>query len=48
VGLLAGEDGGLAAVHGLAAFARDAGNEAGRGAAGAAAGRAAGPGGAFA
>ena len=30
VGLLAGEDGGLVAVHGLAAFAWDAGDEAGR------------------
>ena len=30
VGLLAGEDGGLAAVHGLATFAWDAGDEAGR------------------
>jgi hypothetical protein len=30
VGLLAGEDGGLVAVHGLAAFAWDGGDEAGR------------------
>ena len=30
VGLLAGEDGGLVAVHGLATFAWDAGDEAGR------------------
>ena len=30
VGLLAGEDGGLVSVHGLAAFAWDAGDEAGR------------------
>ena len=30
VGLLAGEDGRLVAVHGLAAFAWDAGDEAGR------------------
>jgi hypothetical protein len=30
VGLLAGEDGGLVAAHGLAAFAWDAGDEAGR------------------
>ncbi len=48
VGLLAGEDGGLVAVHGLATFAWDAGDEAGqaagRGAAGPAAGGVAGPG----
>src|SRR5258708_6541801 len=31
VGLLTGEDGGLVAVHGLATFAWDAGDEAGRG-----------------
>src|SRR5260221_14281809 len=30
VGLLTGEDGGLVAVHGLATFAWDAGDEAGR------------------
>jgi Homeodomain-like domain len=30
VGLVAGEDGGLVAVHGLATFAWDAGDEAGR------------------
>lgn len=49
MGRLAGEDGGLVAVHGLAAFAWDAGGRggpsAGRGVACAAAGRVAGPGG---